>query len=121
VPILLDVRYAVTPLIDAGKIKVVALLGPERVSRYPVVADTVPGVSALSIVGIVAPSGLKNELIKKISSEIATAIRSSDLTGRMKQLGMEPVGSTPEEFDALIRAEIGKWARVVRLSGATAD
>jgi tripartite-type tricarboxylate transporter receptor subunit TctC len=39
----------------------------------------------------------------------------------MKQLGMEPVGSTPEEFDALIRAEIEKWARVVKLSGAKAD
>jgi len=121
VPILLDVLYAVTPLIDAGKIKVVALLGPERVSRYPVVADTVPGVSALSIVGIVVPSGLKNELIKKISNDIATAVKASDLTERMKQLGMEPVGSTPEEFDALIRAEIEKWARVVKLSGAKAD
>ncbi len=121
VPILLDVLYAVTPLIDAGKIKVVALLGPERVSRYPVVADTVPGVSALSIVGIVVPSGLKNELIRKISNDIATAVKASDLTERMKQLGMEPVGSTPEEFDALIRAEIEKWARVVKLSGAKAD
>jgi tripartite-type tricarboxylate transporter receptor subunit TctC len=121
VPILLDVLYAVTPLIDAGKIKVVALLGPERVSRYPVVAETVPGVSALSLVGIVAPSGLRNELLRKISSDIATAVKSSDLTERMKQLGMEPVGSTPEEFDALIRAEIEKWARVVKLSGAKAD
>jgi tripartite-type tricarboxylate transporter receptor subunit TctC len=121
VPILLDVLYAVTPLIDAGKIKVIALLGPERVSKYPVVAETVPGVSALSIVGVVAPSGLKHELLRKISGDIASAIRSSDLTGRMKQLGMEPVGSTPEEFDALIRAEMEKWARVVKASGAKAD
>jgi tripartite-type tricarboxylate transporter receptor subunit TctC len=121
VPILLDVLYAVTPLIDAGKIKVIALLGPERTSRYPVVAETVPGVSAVSMVGIVAPAGLKNELLAKISGDIASAVKSSDLTGRMKQTGMEPVGSTPAEFDALIRAEIQKWARVVKLSGAKAD
>src|SRR5258706_1805477 len=121
VPILLDVLYAVTPLIDAGKIKVLALLGPERVSKYPVVAETVPGVSALSIVGVVAPSGLKDELLRKISGDIASAIRSSDLTERMKQLGMEPVGSTPQEFDALIRAEMGKWGRVVKASGANGD
>ena len=121
VPILLDVLYAVTPLIDAGKIKVIALLGPERVSKYPVVAETVPGVSALSIVGIVAPSGLKDELLAKISGDIASAIKSSDLTGRMKQLGMEPVGSTAREFDALIRAEMEKWGRVVKASGAKAD
>ena len=121
VPILLDVLYAVTPLIDAGKIKVIALLGPERVSKYPVVAETVPGVSAVSLVGIVAPSGLKEELLRKISSDIAGAVKSSDLTERMKQLGMEPVGSTPQEFDALIRAEMEKWGRVVKASGAKAD
>jgi tripartite-type tricarboxylate transporter receptor subunit TctC len=121
VPILLDVLYAVTPLIDAGKIKVIALLGPERTSKYPVVAETVPGVSALSLVGIVAPSGLDGQLLGKISGDIAAGIKSSDLTERMKQLGMEPVGSTPREFDALIRAEMEKWARVVKASGAKAD
>ena len=121
VPILLDVLYAVTPLIDAGKIKVIALLGPERVSKYPVVAETVPGVSALSMVGIVAPSGTPPEVVRKISMDTSKAIKSSDLTERMKQLGMEPVGSTPAEFEALIRAEMEKWARVVKASGAKAD
>jgi len=121
VPILLDVLYAVTPLIDAGKIKVLALLGPERVSRYPVVAETVPGVSALSLVGIVAPGTTPHVLLQRISLDVSKAVKSSDLTERMKQLGMEPVGSTPEEFDALLRAEIEKWARVVKLSGAKAD
>jgi tripartite-type tricarboxylate transporter receptor subunit TctC len=121
VPILLDVLYAITPLIDAGKIKVIALLGPERTSKYPVVAETVPGVSALSLVGIVAPSGTPADVIQKISVDTAKAIKSSDLTDRMKQLGMEPVGSTAQEFDALIRAEMEKWARVVKASGAKAD
>ncbi len=121
VPILLDVLYAVTPLIDAGKIKVIALLGPERVSRYPVVAETVPGVSALSLVGIVAPAATPVDLVKRISFDVAKAVRESDLTQRMKQLGMEPVGSTPAEFDALIRAEMEKWGRVVKASGAKAD
>jgi tripartite-type tricarboxylate transporter receptor subunit TctC len=124
VPILLDVLYAVQPLINSGKIKAIALLSPTRpqsASQYPVVAETVPGVSALSIVGIVAAGATPRELVQKISSDLSRAIKSSDLTERMTQLGMEPVGSTPEQFDALIRAEIEKWSRVVKISGAKAD
>lgn len=121
VPILLDVLYAVQPLIDSGKIKAIALLSPKRVSQIPVVAETVPGVSALSIVGIVAAGATPRDLVQRISADIAKAVRSSDLTERMTQLGMEPVGSTPAEFDSLIRAEIEKWARVVKISGAKAD
>jgi tripartite-type tricarboxylate transporter receptor subunit TctC len=121
VPILLDVLYAVQPLINSGKIKVIALLSPQRVSNLPIVADVVPGVSALSIVGVVATAGTPRDLVRKISDDVGKAVRSSDLTERMTQLGMEPVGSSPEQFDALIRAEIEKWARVVKISGAKAD
>jgi tripartite-type tricarboxylate transporter receptor subunit TctC len=121
VPILLDVLYAVQPLINSGKIKVIALLSPRRVADLPVVAEVVPGVSALSIVGLVAAGGTPRELVQRISSDVARAVKSSDLTERMTQLGMEPVGSSPEQFEALIRAEIEKWARVVKISGAKAD
>jgi tripartite-type tricarboxylate transporter receptor subunit TctC len=121
VPILLDVLYAVQPLISSGKIKAIALLSPQRVSNLPVVAETVPGVSALSIVGIVAAGGTPRDLVQKISADVAGAVKSSDLTGRMTQLGMEPVGSTPAQFEALIRSEIEKWSRVVKISGAKAD
>jgi tripartite-type tricarboxylate transporter receptor subunit TctC len=124
VPILMDVLYAVQPLIKSGKIKVLALLSPKRdpdVPEYPVVSESVPGVSALSLVGIVAPAATPKELVARISADIAKAVKSSDLTERMKQQGMEPIGSTPEQFDALIRSEIEKWAKVVKQSGAKAD
>jgi tripartite-type tricarboxylate transporter receptor subunit TctC len=124
VPILMDVLYAVQPLIKAGKIKVLALLSPARAPEspeYPIVAESVPGVSALSLVGIVAPAATPRELVNRISADIARAVKSSDLTERMKQQGMEPVGSTPEQFDVLIRSEIDKWAKVVKASGAKAD
>jgi len=124
VPILMDVLYAVQPLIKSGKIKVLALLSPQRdpeAPDYPVVSETVPGVSALSLVGIVAPAATPRDLVHRISVDIASAVKASDLTERMKQQGMKPIGSTPEQFDALIRSEIEKWAKVVKLSGAKVD
>jgi tripartite-type tricarboxylate transporter receptor subunit TctC len=124
VPILMDVLYAAQPLIKSGKIKVLALLSPQRAPEspeYPVVSESVPGVSALSIVGVVAPAATPRDLVRRISSDISRAVRSTDLTDRMKQQGMEPVGSTPEQFDALVRSEMEKWAKVVKASGAKVD
>ena len=124
VPILMDVLYVVQPLIRTGKVKVLAVLSPSRAPdspEYPTVSESVPGVSALSLVGVVAPAATPRDLVHRIGADIARAVKNSDLTERMKQQGMEPIGSTPEQFDALIRSEMEKWAKVVKQSGAKAD
>ena len=124
VPIDMEIFYAAAPYIKSGKVKVLAMLSDKRAAftkEYPTVAETVPGVSAVSMVGLVVPSATPRDLVRRISADIARAVKSSDLTDRMLAQGMEPVGSTPEEFDALIRNEIAKWTPVVKASGATAD
>ena len=124
VPVVLEIIYAAKSSLESGKLKPIAVLSPQRareLPNVPTIAETVPGVSALSMVGIVAPGTTPKPLVQRISADIAGAVRNSELTQRMVQVGMEPVGSTPEQFDAFIRAEIGKWAKVVKASGAKVD
>jgi len=124
VPIVMEIHYAAASHIKAGKLKVLAMLSEKRTPfarEYPTVSETVPGVSAVSLIGLVVPSATPRDLVRRISADISRAVKASDLTDKMVAQGMEPVGSTPEEFDALIRTEIAKWAPVVKASGAKAD
>ncbi len=124
VPVLLDIFHSSKPLIDAGRLKVLALLSPERpasLSDLPVIAEAVPGVSAMSVIGIVAPAATPRDIVEKASADMAAIVQGEDYSDRLGDMGIEPVGSTPEEFDALIRAEIAKWEPVVKSSGASID
>jgi tripartite-type tricarboxylate transporter receptor subunit TctC len=117
VPLLFDVLFSSMPFVKDGKLKVLALASPKRAlanPEIPLIAETVPGFSALSYIGVIAPAGVPKPLLQKISADIAKAVKSPELSERMTQLGMEPVGSTPEEYDAVIRSEIDKWSRVVK-------
>lgn len=124
VPLVMEIHYAAQAHLKSGELKPIALFSEKRpayAKQLPVVNETVPGVSSISMVGLVVPSATPKDLVRKISADIANAVKNSDLTEKMVAQGMEPVGSTPDEFDALIRREIAKWAPVVKASGAKID
>lgn len=124
VPLLMDTYYASTELLKTGKLKALALFSPSRpasVPDIPVVAETVPGVSALSSVGLVAPAGTPAEIVQKISADIGRATRTPEFATRLLAMGLDPVGSTPEAYNQRIRADIAKWAPIIKASGATAS
>ena len=124
VPIFTDVLYSAMPHIKSGKLKVLALMSPQRVAtspEYPLITETVPGVSATSILGIVVPRATPRDLVERISADIAREVKSSTLTTQLQELGTDPVGSKPEEYDAKIREEIDKWSKVVRTARITVD
>jgi tripartite-type tricarboxylate transporter receptor subunit TctC len=124
VPLLFDVLFSSMPFVRDHRLKVIALSSPRRATanpEIPLIAETVPGFSAMSFIGVIAPAHVRKDLLHRISADIAKAVKSPDLAERMTQLGMEPVGSTPEEYDATIRAEIDKWTKVAKAADIKAE
>lgn len=120
VPLLFDILYSSMPFVKDNRLKVIALSSPKRAvsnPEIPLIADTVPGFSAMSSIGVIAPAGLPPALLQKISADVGQAVRSPELVARMGQLGLEPVGSTTEQYNAQIRQEIDKWAGIVKTAG----
>jgi tripartite-type tricarboxylate transporter receptor subunit TctC len=124
VDLLIDPLFSSLPYIKSGMLKPIAIMSPTRspiAPDVPTVAETLPGFSVQSVFGAVVPSGTPREVVHKISADLAKALQSPEIQARMAQIGLTPVGDTPEQFDAFIRVEIDKWAKVVKASGATLD
>jgi tripartite-type tricarboxylate transporter receptor subunit TctC len=124
VQIMIDVLHATMPYIKSGKLKPFAIASPRRAAvapNIPTVAEYLPGFSVLSINGTVVPSATPRTIVKKINAAFVAAGQSPEIRARMAELGLEPVGNSPEQFDAFIRTELEKWAKVVKVAGITAD
>ena len=103
--------------IDAGKLKILATGGRERLKDYPNVAtlaEMLPGVYAGTWMGVAAPPGTPKEIVKKISDAIGQAFQSPDLRARILALEAEPLGSTPEQMRDIIKASTEQWGPVVQ-------
>ncbi len=108
----------------AGRIKQIAITSLQRVGsvpELPTVAETLPGFSVLSIMGVVAQSATPREIVNRLNADFVTMLRMPEVKSRLAELGTEPVGNKPEEFDAFIRAEVEKWAKVVSAAHIKAE
>jgi tripartite-type tricarboxylate transporter receptor subunit TctC len=114
---LIDSLASEISLVEAKSVKLLALTSPKRVpefKNFPVVSETVPGLSAESFFGIIAPAATPKATVTEIHKAVKEAVASEDVRAKMLELGLTPVGSSPDEFNALIRTEIAKWAKVIK-------
>ncbi|MGV3573158.1 MAG: tripartite tricarboxylate transporter substrate binding protein [Ramlibacter sp.] len=124
VDLLVDPLFSSLPHIKSGGLKPIAIMSPKRSTiapDIPTVAETLPGFSVESVFGAVVPAATPRDVVQKISADMNKALQNAEVKQRMADIGLTPIGNTPEQFDAFIRAEIPKWAKVVKASGATVD
>lgn len=110
--------------IKGGRLRAIGVTGPKRSHAMPEVAalaEAVPGFDVVSWYGFFAPTGTPRAIITHVNADVKKILASPEIRDRLAGEGAEVASSTPEEFAALIKNDMGKWARVVKQSGAHAD
>ena len=125
VQLMFDSMPSSMPFIKSGQIRALAVTTPQRSSALPdvptVAESGYPGFNMSTWYGVWAPAGTPAAIVQRVSSEIAAIVRAPDVRAQLDKLGAEPVGNTPAEFTAFTKAELVKWAVIVKQSGAKVD
>lgn len=115
----------VVPYIKAGKMKALAVTSRERMPQLPNVPTMIEsGLKDFDVTSwqaVAVPKGTPKDIVTKLQADIAKGFRSAEMTQRFNNLGFEVVVNTPTEASAFFKAEIDRWAAVVKASGATVD
>lgn len=109
---------AALPHIKAGKLKAFAVTSPKRLSNLPEVPTLsesgLTGYDSTGWFGLVAPTGTPPQVIQRLHTEFTAALNDESIKSQMRQNGMEPLSTTMEGFDAYIKSETQKWAKVIK-------
>ena len=109
------------PHAASGAIRLLAVSTAKREAQapnVPTVAESgFPGFNVVTWNGLVAPANTPREIIDKVTGEIGRAVRDPQFAGRLKAAGADPLGNTPDEFAALIKADTATWADAVAVTG----
>ena len=122
VPVMVSTLPAAVPQIKAGKVRALAVTSLKRsaaVPDIPTVAEAagLPGFEASTWQGFVLPANAPRPVVERLAGETAKVVVAADVRERLRDLGYEPVGSSPAEFAAYIRSELAKWTKVIKAGG----
>jgi len=108
------------PHVQTAKLRALGVTSAKRVSalpNIPAIAETVAGYDGSAWYGVMAPAGTPVAIVTRLHGELMAALRTPELKDKLVAQGLEPASYTPEEFSALIVAELAKWAKVVAAAG----
>jgi len=114
----------VLPYIESGKLRALAVTTNERSKRMPelpAVNETLPGFEVTLWNGVFAPAGTSAQIVTKLNTAIQTVLNDETVLKILAEQGSTPSGNTPAEFKDLVHQEIGKWGKLVKLSGARVE
>lgn len=115
----------VSPQVKAGKLRALAITSERRSAtmlELPTMSEAgLPGYAAGSWFGLMAPGRTPAAIVNKLHMEVVRILRLPDVDARITSAGADVIGNTPQEFSAYIKAEMAKWAKVIRASGITPD
>jgi len=110
--------------VRAGRLRAIAVTTPKRLAAspdVPAMAEALPGFEVVGWYGVIGPANMPQPLVNRLHEELVKALNQPDVRGRIEADGSEPVGSSPEEFRRFMRADMDKWAKLVKESGAKLD
>ena len=119
-----DTTFSAVPHIRAGRLVPIAVGGPRTVAALPgvaTVAQTFPGFDTDGWQGFFAPAGTPGEIVRRLHEETAKALQQPELEKRIADLGFTALGTSPEQFAALVRTDHERWGRIVRERRIKAD
>ena len=118
VDMMFDTTVVAGPHIQSGKVRAIAVSSAKRLEslpNVPTIAESgVPGFDATAWFGVLAPAGTPQTIVNQLADVIQKSVKTPAVTETLLKAGAEPVGSTPAEFDAFYKAEVQKWAKVVK-------
>ena len=114
-----------TPLVQAGKIRMLGVMSRERAATFPQVPTLAesgyPKLLVETWYGVMAPTGTPDAVVGKMNAEINQLLTLADLKEAMARQGVEPAGGKPERLDTLVRSELKLWSQVVTRGKIVAD
>jgi tripartite-type tricarboxylate transporter receptor subunit TctC len=125
VHVMLDTAASAMPHVRGGKLRALALSAPKRSAEYPdlpTFAEAgLPQYDTNAWYSMHAPAGTPADIVRRLNRELVAILKDPEILARFKQLSTDPVGNTPEEFGAFVRAELDKYARVIKAAGIKLD